>query len=74
MAAMEKANDPGYEGLKILARMIARVYLDELAQERLKERRKNQNKEEYDANQRSKRGCEITETGENPAGDKEEKR
>ena len=71
---MEKANDPGYQGLKILARMIARVYLDELAQERLKERREKESKEEDDANQRSKRGSEVTETGENTAGNKERKR
>ena len=71
---MEKANDPGYQGLKILARMIARVYLDELAQERLKERREKESKEEDDANQRSERGSEVTETGENTTGSKERKR
>ena len=45
---MEKVNAPGYQGLRILARMMARVYLDELAQERLKEQREKENKEEDD--------------------------
>jgi hypothetical protein len=73
MMAMARANDPGYEGLRILARMIARVYLDELAQERINERSQSKNKEEDDANQRCKRGYKAAAPGENQTGNQEGK-
>lgn len=41
----EHDKDPGYEGLRILARMIARVYLEEVAAERRKEREKKEQEE-----------------------------
>ena len=63
-------------GLRILARMIARAYLKEVRAGQSKtndSESKSKETEEEDANQRSERSCEITETGENKAGDKEGK-
>ena len=62
-------------GLRILARMIVRAYLGEIDRGEAGPGTYKENEVEVnDANQRSKRGCEVTETGENPAGDKEGKR
>gem|GEM_PF-3065331 len=63
-------------GLRILARMIARAYLKEVRAGQSKtndSESKSKETEEEDANKRSERGCEVTETGENQAGDKEGK-
>jgi len=61
-------------GLRILARMIARAYLKEVRAGQSKtddSESEIKETEEDDANQRSERGCEVSETGENKAGDKE---
>ena len=74
--ATETRNAELDNGLRILARMIARAYLKEVRAEQSKTNysdSKSKETEEEDANQRSERGCEITETGKNKAGDKERK-
>lgn len=53
MMVQERVNDPGYEGLKILAKMIARVYLEEHAQGRLQKHLSKKTEEGNNANQRN---------------------
>jgi hypothetical protein len=52
-------------GLRILARMIVQAHLRDIA------RAREIQKEENNANQRSKRGCEASPVGENQAGGQE---
>ena len=57
-------------GLRILARIIARAYLEELAQERTKECSVRTNKEEDNANGASEQGSEASPDGRNNSSSK----
>ena len=62
-------------GLRILARMIVRAYLGEIDRgEAGPGVYKENEKEVYDANKRSKRGYKAPPPGENQTGSQEEKR
>jgi hypothetical protein len=59
-------NDPGYEGLKILAKWIAAAYLEELAQQPNKNYLIPEIEEENNANQRNQRSHSLAPIGQNP--------
>jgi hypothetical protein len=58
-------------GLRILARMIARAYRQELAEKTAAASLKNNTVEVEDANQRNQRSYQVTPAGQDPAGDQE---
>ena len=60
-------------GLRILARMIARAYRQELAEKRATQSKVlNENKEENDANKGNIRDREAAQVGQDKAGNQEE--
>jgi hypothetical protein len=61
-------------GLRILARMIARAYLKDLAQQPIQQKSLRDKKEENDANQRCNRGCKASPLGKDKAGNQERER
>ena len=63
MMVQERVNDPGYEGLKILAKMIARIHLEERAQERLQKHLSIKNEEGNNAHQRNQRSHHVAPVG-----------
>jgi hypothetical protein len=70
MAAMEETKISDFDnGLRILARMIARVYLKDLAIKPIQSNLLGENKEGANANKRCDRGCKTSQIGENQAGD-----
>ena len=60
------------EGMKILARMIAEAYLEELSQKSKQQNALENNKEENDANKRNIRNRKATQVGQDKAGNQEE--
>jgi hypothetical protein len=56
-------------GIRILARMIAEAYLEELDQETLKKTSIEKKEEDCDANQRCDRSGEAAPSGQDKAGD-----
>ena len=75
------SKDPGHDALKLLARWIAEAYLEELAQERLKElaekntaqntiELKSEEEKKDNGNQGCVRNNQAATVGKNPAGHK----
>jgi hypothetical protein len=60
-------------GIRILARMIAEAYLEELSQKSMQQNSLEKKKEENDANQRCNRGCKASPPGKDKAGNQEGK-
>jgi hypothetical protein len=60
-------------GIRILARMIAEAYLEELSQKSMQQNSLEKKEEENDANQRCNRGCKASPPGKDKAGNQEGK-
>ena len=71
MTIQANINDPGYEGLKILAKWIAAAYLEELAQQPNKECLTPEIREEKNANQRNQRSYQVAPDGQDQVGTQE---
>lgn len=71
MTIQANTNDPGYEGLKILAKWIAAAYLDELAQQPNKECLLPEIREEKNAYQGNQRSHQVTPVGQDQVGTQE---
>jgi hypothetical protein len=61
-------------GIKILARMIAEAYIEELSQQPLSENELKQDKEDDNANQRCDRSSKASQIGKGKTGRKKGKR